>query len=100
MCGSESPDAAALDAQLDRWAAALDEADPDTIPDALVQRLLALAVRLYAAKLDSDQTLEPFPPGTVPTATAVGHTVGRMLRAADVELFELVMWQHLIDKPK
>ncbi len=100
MCGSESPDATPLVAQVDLWAATLDEADPDTIPDELVQRLLALAVRLYAAKLESGQTLEPFPPGKVPTATAVGHTVGRMLRAADVELFELVMWQHLIDKPE
>lgn len=85
---------------LERWAATLETADPEAVPDGVVQRLLALVVRLYAAKLDLGQVLDPFPPGDVPTATAVGLAVGRMLKAADVELFELVMWQQLIDRPK
>jgi hypothetical protein len=104
MSTSETDDAAAA-REREGWVrdlARLTEAverdpDPAACPDEVVQRLLGLAVRLYAAKRDAGEALAPFVPGCTLTATEVGATVVPMLRAADVELFELAMWQHLID---
>lgn len=65
----------------------------ERMPDAEVWRLLAAAVRLYAAKREAGMEPAPFPKGESPTATDVVVAVTDLLRAADVELFELGMWQ-------
>lgn len=73
------------------------DVDLASLSDTLIQRLLALAVGAYAAKLDAGEPCEPFAPENRPTAAQVCPVVARMLKAADVDLFELAIWQHLVD---
>lgn len=58
--------------------------------------LLATLVRAYVAKLESGQSLPSLPAPNEsggPTATEALVVVSDLLEAADVELFELGMWQ-------
>jgi len=73
------------------------DVDLASLPDTLIQRLLTLAVGAYAAKLDAGEPCEPFASESRPTAAQVCPVVARMLKAAGVDLFELAMWQHLVD---
>jgi len=62
--------------------------------DAEVQDMLAKAVRLYAERaMEAEQALAPFPPETPMTATEVMVTVTAMLKAVNLQVFELGMWQ-------
>jgi hypothetical protein len=67
-----------------------------SISDATVQELLTIAVKLYAGKLADEVVLFPFVGDEALTATEVGTTVGQMIRAADIDIFELVAWQSLL----
>ena len=73
--------------------------DPDRlatqVSDTTVQQLLTVAVQLYASKLEDEVVLFPFTGDDVLTPTEVGMTVGHMIKAADIDLFELVSWQSL-----
>jgi hypothetical protein len=60
--------------------------------DAEVQTMLADAVRLYAARA-SEHELAAFPADAAVTATDVMVTVSAMLKAANLQVFELGMWQ-------
>ena len=65
---------------------ALDESD--------VQALLAAAVRIYAERAEaSDEPLAAFPPDAGITATHAMLAVTAILKAVNVQLFELGMWQ-------
>lgn len=55
------------------------------------RRLLAAAVRLYAAGREAGA--EPVAAGDNVTATDVAVATTDLLEAADIELFELGMWQ-------
>jgi hypothetical protein len=69
---------------------ALAQGRPDDVPDAALQRLLAAAVRLYAAKSESRE-LSPF--GDQPVnATAAVTAICAFMRAADLNFFDLQMW--------
>jgi hypothetical protein len=62
--------------------------------DAEVQAGLAKAVRLYAERAaESETALPAFPPDTPMTATEVMVTVTAMLKAVNLQVFELGMWQ-------
>jgi hypothetical protein len=73
--------------------------DPDrlsaAVDDRTVQKLVTVAVRIYASKLEDEVVLFPFVDDETLTATEVGMTVGHMIKAADIDLFELVSWQSL-----
>ena len=61
--------------------------------DAEIQNTLARAVRLYAERAaERDGVLPAFAPDAA-TATEVMVTVTAMLKAVNVQLFELGMWQ-------
>ena len=67
---------------------------PETLSDAEVQALLARAVRLYADRVASrDEPLAAFPQGAQITATDAVVTTTAILKAVNVQLFELGMWQ-------
>jgi hypothetical protein len=69
-------------------------APAETISDAEIQALLARAVRLYAERVAArDAPLAAFPPGASITATDAVVTTSAILRAVNVQLFELGMWQ-------
>lgn len=68
------------------------------LADADLQRLLALAVRLYAARAidlrsEGDARLEAFPVGSEISATEVMTTASAMLKAVNVQVFELGMYR-------
>jgi len=63
------------------------------ISDASVQQLLTTATRLYARKTDEEgRSFSPLADGRILTATDVAVTVTALLRAADLNLFDLAMW--------
>lgn len=62
--------------------------------DAEVQAMLAKAVRLYTERAaEHDDGLPAFPPNESMTATEVMVTVTAMLKAVNLQVFELGMWQ-------
>jgi hypothetical protein len=62
--------------------------------DAEIQDMLAKAVRRYAERAaERDEGLPAFPAATQVTATEVMVTVTAMLKAANLQVFELGMWQ-------
>jgi len=62
--------------------------------DADIQAMLARAVRLYAERAaESEHGLPAFPADAPMTATEVMVTVTAMLKAVNLQVFELGMWQ-------
>ncbi len=62
--------------------------------DAEIQGHLANAVRLYAKRAtEAEGGLAAFPPDAPMTATEVMVTVTAMLKAVNLQVFELGMWQ-------
>ena len=62
--------------------------------DTEIQGMLAQAVRLYAERAaETDGPLPAFAPEAQMTATEVMVTVTAMLKAVNLQVFELGMWQ-------
>jgi len=77
-----------------RVRAALDRGEPDAIADDVLQKVLAAAVKCYAAKVERRGAgLEPFPEGVI-TATETVVAACAMIRAADLNIFDVAMWFH------
>ena len=73
---------------------ALKRGDPDAIPDKTLQRVLSAAVKVYAAKVERrGHDVAPFPQNTV-TATETVVTACGMIRAADLNMFDVAIWFH------
>jgi len=70
---------------------ALRRREPEAIPDALLQNVLAAAVRVYAAKIEGGGAVKPFRDGAV-TATESVVAACALIRAADLNLFDVAMW--------
>ena len=69
------------------------------LSDTDIQNNLARAIRLYAERVtERDGALPAFPSDAV-TATEVMVTVTAMLRAVNLQLFELGMWQAWSGRP-
>jgi len=66
----------------------------DDMSDAEVQALLAQAVQLYAERVaQRDEPLPAFPADAQITATEAMLTVSAIMKAVNVQIFELGMWQ-------
>jgi hypothetical protein len=63
----------------------------DGISEESVQQLLTAAVKLYVAKREEGEPFSPFIDDSV-TATEVSITAHGMLKAADMQVFELSLW--------
>jgi hypothetical protein len=75
-------------------AAALRRGEPDAIPDDLLRKTLAAAVKVYAAKAERrGGALAPFADGEV-TATESVVAACALIRAADLNMFDVAMWFH------
>jgi hypothetical protein len=82
-CGDEFVDAAER---------ALSTGDLGLVADAELERVMTAALRLYAAKADTDQApLRPITPDVV-TPTDVVVTVSDIIRAAGLNLWDVSMW--------
>jgi hypothetical protein len=68
--------------------------DGSALDDSGVQTLLAAAVRIYAERAEArDEPLPAFPPDAGITATHAMLAVTAILKAVNVQVFELGMWQ-------
>jgi hypothetical protein len=73
---------------------ALKRGEPDAISDQALQDVLTAAVKVYAAKVERrGHDVEPFPRGTV-TATETVVTACGLIRAADLNMFDVAIWFH------
>jgi hypothetical protein len=71
---------------------ALKNGKPDAISDESLQRVLSAAVKLYAAKSE-DRARELTPFGDQPVnATEAVTAICAIMRAADLNFFDLQMW--------
>ena len=73
---------------------ALKRNTPDAISDRALQQVLTAAVKIYAAKVERrGHDVAPFAPGSV-TATETVVTACGMIRAADLNMFDVAIWFH------
>jgi hypothetical protein len=73
---------------------ALKRGEPDAISDKTLQRVLTAAVKVYAAKVERrGHDVAPFAEGTV-TATETVVTACGLIRAADLNMFDVAIWFH------
>jgi hypothetical protein len=73
---------------------ALKRGAPDTISDKALQQVLTAAVKIYAAKVERrGHDVAPFTPDAV-TATETVVTACGMIRAADLNMFDVAIWFH------
>ena len=72
---------------------ALDLDDAQPFPEELMQQALTSLVKLYAIRYEMGERRSPFLPDDAMPATAALIMATAMLRAVNVELFELGMWQ-------
>jgi hypothetical protein len=74
--------------------AALKRGEPDAITDRRLQEVMTAAVKLYAAKVEQrGHDVVPFPPHSV-TATETVVTACGLIRAADLNMFDVAIWFH------
>jgi hypothetical protein len=65
---------------------------PDQVPDAELERVMTAAVRLYAAKSETDRPpAQPVTPSNV-TPTDILVTVSDLIKAAGLNLWDVSMW--------
>jgi hypothetical protein len=71
---------------------ALSAGQPGQVSDAELERVMTAAVRLYAAKAETDKPpAQPITPSRV-TPTDVVVTVSDLIRAAGLNLWDVSMW--------
>ena len=71
---------------------ALSSGQPDQVSDADLERVLTAAVRLYAAKAETDQPpAQPITPSSV-TPTDIVVTVSDLIKAVGLNLWDVSMW--------
>ena len=84
-------------APLDFCAAARDalkRGEPDVISDKTLQQVLTAAVKVYAAKVERrGHDVAPFPRNAVTATESVVAACG-MIRAADLNMFDVAIWFH------
>jgi hypothetical protein len=90
----EVVDGASADAK--RLAAVLEQCIVDGKLDLVsaeaLQKLFAAACRLYTARVEAGEAITPVPRNSI-SATDVMVTASGLLKAADLAVFELGMWQ-------
>jgi hypothetical protein len=74
--------------------AALKRGEPDAISDKTLQQVLTAAVKVYAAKVERrGHDVAPFAQGAV-TATETVVAACGLIRAADLNMFDVAIWFH------
>jgi hypothetical protein len=64
----------------------------DLVSAQALQKLIAAACRLYTSRVEAGEPLMPVPKNSI-SATDVMVTASGLLKAADLAVFELGMWQ-------
>jgi uncharacterized protein (DUF2252 family) len=63
------------------------------LPDAAIQELMSALVATYGSRFDAGHRAPPIEENPTMGATAVLVTASALLKAANLEIFELGMWQ-------
>jgi hypothetical protein len=84
-----SADAKRLAATLERC---IVDGKLDLVTAEALQKLMAAACRVYTARVEAGEPLMPVPKNSI-SATDVMVTASGLLKAADLAVFELGMWQ-------
>ena len=63
------------------------------VPPEAIQNLIAAGCRAYAARIEAGDSFPPVPNRGPVTSTDVMVTVSALLKAVDLNTFELGMWQ-------
>jgi uncharacterized protein (DUF2252 family) len=79
-----------LTASLNGWIAA---GQAGALPDETMRHLMAALVKIYAAKFDEGQRPVLLDAQSDVSATAVLVTTSALMKASNLEIFELGMWQ-------
>ena len=88
--GEPAEAAAAIWAQARR---ALEAGEPERFSDRAVQDLMTAALKLFAAKVEKEERFfSPLPAPDAVTPTEVVVTVSEILRAVNLNTFDLNMW--------
>ncbi len=66
---------------------------PDVLTPAAVQALMAAVCKSYAAHLEAGQDFMPLGQRSGVTPTEIMVTASKLLRAGNLQVFELGMWQ-------
>jgi hypothetical protein len=90
QAGDASAAALALAGDIDR---ALNEGRTDILSEAAVQALMASACRGYSAKIEAGGSFLPLSDRSRVTSTDVMVSASGLLKAANLAVFELGMWQ-------
>jgi hypothetical protein len=64
----------------------------DLVSAEALQKLIAAACRVYTARVEAGESIMPVPKNSI-SATDVMVTASGLLKAADLAVFELGMWQ-------
>lgn len=70
---------------------ALAAGEPGQVSDATLERVMTAAVKLYAAKAETEPGMQPVTPSEV-TPTEIVVTVSDLIRAAGLNLWDVSMW--------
>jgi hypothetical protein len=88
--GAASAEATRLAAEIER---ALGRGERDVLSNDALQALMAAVCKAYAAQVDAGEQVLPLPERGGATATDVMITASGLLKAANLAVFELGMWQ-------
>jgi hypothetical protein len=88
--GIASAEATRLAAEIER---ALVRGERDVLSKDALQALMAAVCKAYAAQVDAGEQVLPLPERGGATATDVMITASGLLKAANLAVFELGMWQ-------
>jgi len=72
---------------------ALAQGRTDVLSTQALQALMGASCKLYAAQIESGRDVLPLKPRTTVTPTDVMTTASGLLRAVNLAVFELGMWQ-------
>ena len=72
--------------------------DPDSLTEGDVRQLLTAAIRAYGRLLDEGRAFLPIARGEISATDAV-RTASALLESADLETFELALWQAWGNRP-
>lgn len=98
MSAHDTTDTVELQDAMSALAAALDGElvanGVTSIPQPVVQQMLALAVKLYAGQRAAGIDYPPVPNADSVTATEVSVATTALLAAVNLDIFELSLWRH------
>ena len=84
---------ASVNAAFDAANETLNDGEVEQVSSETVQKLLTAGAKLYCRKLtEEDYYFPPFRPEDMVTATEAVVAIAEMMRAADLNTFDLAMW--------